>query len=49
MENQEKRYDKIAAKFAALRDSFNTEKKFIDQFIRCLQPGHLVWIAQKIE
>jgi 2-polyprenyl-3-methyl-5-hydroxy-6-metoxy-1,4-benzoquinol methylase len=39
MENQGERYDKIAAEFAALRDSFNTEKNFIDQFIHYLQPG----------
>lgn len=38
MGNQGQRYDKIAVDYAALRNSFSTEKKYLDQFIELLQP-----------
>ena len=37
MNNQGKRYDVIATGFAAMRDSFNTEKKYIDLLMQYLQ------------
>lgn len=39
MANQGKRYDLIAADFAKIRDSFHTEKKYLDLFMSHLQPG----------
>ena len=39
MSNQGKRYDLIASDFAKMRDSFNTEKKYLDLFIENLNPG----------
>jgi len=39
MTNQGERYDLMAADFAKLRDSFNTEQKYIDLLIDYLKPG----------
>ena len=37
-ENQGKNYDRIAADFAKMRDSFYSEKKYLDLLIAYLQP-----------
>lgn len=37
-DNQGKQYDAIAKQFANMRDSFNTEQKYIDLLIQYLQP-----------
>jgi 2-polyprenyl-3-methyl-5-hydroxy-6-metoxy-1,4-benzoquinol methylase len=43
IDNEGKNYDKIASGFAKMRDSFNTEKKYLDLFIEYLQPqSHLL-------
>ena len=39
MSDEGKKYDLIAPGFAEMRDSFNTEKKYIDLMIDQLQPG----------
>src|SRR5688572_28698492 len=39
MDNQGRRYDNIAVDFASLRNSFSTEKKYVDQFIHLLEPN----------
>src|SRR5476651_1556248 len=38
-ENEGKKYDLIAADFAKMRDSFSTEKKYIDLFLAHLNPN----------
>ena len=38
MNNQGKRYDVIATGFAEMRDSFNTEKKYVDLLMQYLPP-----------
>lgn len=38
MKNEGEKYDKIALDFAKMRDSFATEKKYLDLFIQYLQP-----------
>ena len=42
IENEGKKYDLIASGFADLRNSFNTEKKYLDLFIEYLQPKEYV-------
>lgn len=37
LENEGKKYDVIASGFAELRDSFNTEKKYLDMFLKYFQ------------
>ncbi len=37
-ENEGKKYDLIASGFAKMRDSFNTEKKYLDLFAEYLKP-----------
>lgn len=39
MTDEGKKYDLIASGFAQLRDSFNTEQKYIDQLLEYLKPG----------
>lgn len=39
LENEGQKYDLIAQDFANLRDSFNTEKKYIDLLVNHIQPG----------
>ncbi len=39
MTDEGKKYDLIASGFAELRDSFNTEQKYIDQLLEHLKPG----------
>lgn len=39
LENEGQKYDQIAQDFANLRDSFNTEKKYVDLLINYIQPG----------
>lgn len=38
MDNEGKKYDLIASGFAKMRDSFNTEKKYLDLFLQLLKP-----------
>jgi 2-polyprenyl-3-methyl-5-hydroxy-6-metoxy-1,4-benzoquinol methylase len=38
-DNEGKKYDLIAADFAKMRDSFSTEKKYIDLFLSYLKPS----------
>lgn len=38
IENEGKKYDAIASGFAEMRDSFNTEKNYLDIFLEHLQP-----------
>lgn len=38
MENEGQKYDLIASEFAAMRDSFATEQKYLDLFISYLKP-----------
>lgn len=39
MDNEGKSYDRIAADFAKMRDSFYTEQKYLDIFIQYLDPN----------
>lgn len=39
MSDEGRKYDLIASGFSEMRDSFNTEKKYIDLMIDHLQPG----------
>lgn len=38
MKNEGQKYDLVASGFAAMRDSFSTEKKYVDLFSDYLQP-----------
>jgi 2-polyprenyl-3-methyl-5-hydroxy-6-metoxy-1,4-benzoquinol methylase len=38
MDNEGKKYDLIASDFAKMRDSFNTEKKYLDLFLQHIKP-----------